>query len=308
MPQTIDELKQRVKRTSDIFSTILNDQNGWTQLSEDKRTQLTTGVNKAYGQAMAFQHEYLTTRKGENKARTVITQTHADVTTGHADALFAKSSECKSVTKPDKGAVNKVIGDAIEQLGGTTGHNPRLEDVRIVDIQVSGPNNKWPAAGGEYGTDRPAEWLTEIERMAKVEITTIVNSNKPGATAVRAWLAGQTFANVQGTGRLRNVTTDVHHQFLPPQTVHPNPKSSRPVYQDAKSAIHKIRCLTIKIRYNPTYPITDQPPPNCLHGLLELVLQFYQKPNAVGLSLELAKRVVLVSDQWQAQSIRSIWS
>jgi hypothetical protein len=309
MPQTIDELKERVQITSDIFSAILNDQNGWVHLG-DKRQQLITGVNKAFGQAMAFQHEYLTTRKEENKARSVITQIHADVTTGHMDAFFAKSSECKSVTKPDKGAVNKIIGDAIEQLGGTTGHNPRAEDVRIVDVQINGPNNTWPMTGGMYGTDRNAVSLAEIVRNAEAEIRTIVSSNKTGARAVRDWLAGQTFQNAQEIGRLRNVTTVVNLPFNGQQNVYQNPNSSRPVYQNTQNVIHRIRCLSIKIRYNPTYPITDLPPQNCIHGLLDLVFQVYQKPNQNGLCLELAKRTLLVCDQFQvnAPTTLRIWS
>jgi hypothetical protein len=302
MPQTIDELRERVRVTSDIFSAILNDQYGWAHLGE-KRQQLITGVNKAYGQAMAFLHEFLTTRKEENKARTVITQVHADVTSGHVDALFAKTSECKSVTQPDKGAVNRTIGDAIEQLGGTTGFHPRAEDVRIVDVQINGTNNPWPMTGGVYGTDRNPVSLAAIERNAKDEIRTILDSNKPGANAVMAWLSGQTFEDLQGIGRLREILG-----FNGQQIVYPNPNSSRPVYKNMQNVIHKIRCLSIKIRYDPTYPITDLPPQNCFHGLRDLVFQVYQKPHENDLCLELAKRTLLVCDEFQFIAPDRVWS
>ena len=144
MTQSTDELKQRVDQISAIFKGILGDDTVWTNLDQKKRQQLITGVNKSYGQAMSFLHEYTTTKAGENKGRAVVTQKHADVTVGQADQLFAKSAECKSVTKPEKGAVNKVIGEAIEQLGGQTGHDPRPGDVRIVDIRIDGSNNPWP--------------------------------------------------------------------------------------------------------------------------------------------------------------------
>lgn|ERR1041385_2565077 len=304
MPQTVDELKDRVTITAEIFNTILNDNNAWTHLGDQKRQQLITGVNKAFGQAMAFQHEYLTTRNQEHKARTVTTQTYADVTSGQADALYAKSTECKSVTKPEKGAVNKIIGDAIEQLGGQTGHTPRDGDVRIVDVVISGINNPWPMAGGSYGVDRAAVALSTLTQNASAELLSIINSGKPGARAVLQWLAGQTYTNPQQLGRLRDVYEDGPPSIYgqQPQRILKNPNSSRPVYQDTSGQIHKIRCLTIKIRYNPTYDLTDPPPPNHIHGLAEMLFQGFQ--NHLGqLTIQLVKTKRLTLDISQPNQI-----
>lgn len=292
MAQSLQELDQRVDQIAMIFKSIIADQNVWNHLGAAKQQQLITGINKSFGQAMSFAHEFITTQTAETKGRAVVTQAHADVTIGQADQLFAKSIECKSVTKPEKGAVNKIVGDAIEQLGGQTGHNPRGGDVRIVDVKIDGNNNPWPLAGGAYGTDRAAAMLATIQNQAEAELNAIVNANKPGANAVRAWLAGENYAyGVQQFGRLRDVTApsvNPIHPSLPPVTVKQHPHSTRPVYQDAGGNIRKVRCLTIKIRYEMAYLLTDPVPPNQLCGLSEIVVQVYNKP-AGGLLTETAK-------------------
>ena len=77
-----------------------------------------------------------------------------------------------------------------------------------------------------------------------------------------------------------------------------NPHSSRPVYQDVWGLIHQIRCLTIKVRYFPTYPLADPPPPNHIHGLEELLFQVFQSHHG-GLTVELAKTKRLLFDMTQ---------
>jgi len=310
MPQSTDELKGRVDQISAIFKSILDDNHVWTNLGQAKQQQLTTGINKAYGQAMSFLHEYTTTKAAENKARPVITQTHADVTVGHADQLFAKSSECKSVTKPEKGAVNKIIGEAIEQLGGQTGHTPRAGDVRIVDVKIDGNNNPWPLAGGTYGTDRGAALLTNIQNQAVAELNAIVNVNKAGANAVRTWLTGEDYGRgfVTGTGRLRDVTSSVPNPmnplFLPPVNQKLNPNSTRPVYQTMGGQVHKIRCLTIKIRYEFPYLLLDAMPQNQFSALAEIVVQVYRKTDG-NLITEIAKLKKVIYDVTDVNNIQA---
>lgn len=310
MPQSTDELKGRVEQISTIFKSILDDNAVWTNLGQAKQQQLTTGINKSYGQAMSFLHEYLTTKAAENKARPVITQTHADVTVGQADQLFAKSSECKSVTKPEKGAVNKIVGDAIEQLGGQTGHNPRAGDVRIVDVKIDGTNNPWPLAGGTYGTDRGPASLANIQNQAVAELDAIVNLNKAGANAVRAWLAGEDYGKgiVTGTGRLRDVTTTapnpINPILLPPISQKLNPNSTRPVYQTMGGQVHKIRCLTIKIRYEIPYILLDAMPANQISALWEIVVQVYKKTDGT-LRTETAKVKKVIYDLSDMNNIQT---
>lgn len=295
MPQTREELRDRVVATARIFGDILGNLTAWNNLGAEKRQQLTTGINKAYGQAMSFLHEYLTTLSAENKGRTVVTQTHADVTVGAADALFAKSVECKNVTKPEKGAVNKVIGDALEQLSGQTGHNPRAGDVRVVDIKIDGTYNPWPLPGGAYGTNRTPATTNDIRTQAVAELKDIVNANKAGAKAVKLWLAGETLENFAQLGRLRDVTDSVQPiPGLPPIMIKRNPNSTRPIFQDTAGKINKIRCLTIKIRYEQPYLLSDAMPPNQFKGLQEIVVQVYTKPT--GLTIETAKIKAIVTD------------
>lgn len=286
MPQTREELLQRGLMIAQIFGLILSDATAWNNLGTEKQQQLTTGVNKAYGQAMSFQHEFLTTLNAQGKGRSVVTQTHADVTVGQADQLFAKSVECKSVTSPTKTAVNEMIAKAIEQLGGQTGHHPRTEDVRVVDVRIDGSYNPWPLPGGAYGTDRAASQLATIEASARTELTGIVDSNQPGAVHIRNWLSGQQYGPGAQFGRLRDVRT--HNPANPlqaPQLL--NPGSTRPVFQDA-SGIQKVRCLTIKIRYNIPYLLTDPMPPNQMSFLSEIVIQVYKQTTG-GLVIETAK-------------------
>ena len=310
MPQSTDELKGRVDQISAIFKSILDDNHVWTNLGQAKQQQLTTGINKAYGQAMSFLHEYTTTKAAENKARPVITQTHADVTVGHADQLFAKSSECKSVTKPEKGAVNKIVGEAIEQLGGQTGHTPRAGDVRIVDVKIDGNNNPWPLAGGTYGTDRGSALLANIQNQAVAELDAIVKANKAGANAVRTWLMGEDYGKgiVTGTGRLRDVTTSVPNPINPvmfaPTTQKLNPNSTRPVYQTMGGQVHKIRCLTIKIRYEFPYFLLDAMPQNQMSCLSEIVVQVYRKTDG-NLTTETAKVKKLIHDFTDINNIQT---
>jgi hypothetical protein len=79
------------------------------------------------------------------------------------------------------------------------------------------------------------------------------------------------------------------------QSVKENPHSTRLVYQDTSNRVHKVRCLTIKVRYSSPYPITDPPQPNHVHGLAELVFQLYLKPNG-NWAFEQAKQVLYTVD------------
>lgn len=297
MPQTLQELTTRVNQISAIFGSILNDQIAWANLGAGKQQQLITGINKAYGQAMSFLHEYLTTHAAQTKLRSVVTQIHADVTVGTATDLFAKSVECKSVTKPEKGAVNKIIGDAIEQLAGTTGHLPRADDVRVVDVRIDGDNNPWPLAGGQYGILRAPALLATIRQAAESELDSLViNSPKLGAQAICTWLAGENYVHgVQQFGRLSQIQNAG-------QFAHPN--STRPVYLDSTASVRKVRCLSIKIRYEAPFLLSDPMPPNQCRGLLEIVMQIYRH-HIRGLVTETVKVKILTADFSNPQNVQS---
>ena len=266
MQQSKQELLDRVASIAEIFSTILNDTTVYNSLGSDKQKQLTTGINKAYGQAIAFMHEYASTARAQKKNRKVITQDYADVTQGVADALFAKSSELKSVTKPEKGAVDKVIRDALGQLAGLTGTTPRDHDVRIVDIRIDGSDNPWPFPGGAYGTPRDCTTASKLIQAANQRLDEVTgDSGHTGAFKLNTWLDGQTYPDKPGLklGTLRTHSVpDPKAPWLSNQTIRPNPNSTRPVYETIDSRVFgqapsKIRCLTVKIRYATGYRISD---------------------------------------------------
>lgn len=286
MPLAINELRQRVNLISAIFQSILNDQTAWNSLGPDKQQQLTTGINKAYGQAMAFQHEYLTTMRAQQKGRATITQVHADVTVGAANELFAKSIECKSITQPDKGSVNAAIIRAISQLAGQTNHFPRPSDVRVVDVNIDGCYNPWPMPGGAYGIPRQPVSLDNILQEAMREIYDIVRSADIGITSIRQWLEGEMLSNAQQIGRAKDLESRSTSTF-PPITSKPFPNSSRPVFSDTNNQVNPIRCLSIKIRYMYPYFLINQNSATTLTSLSELIVQIYKKPT--GLVVETAK-------------------
>jgi hypothetical protein len=264
------DLLARLNTIYGIFSAILGNQAVFDGLDAEKRQQFVTGLNKSYGQAESFRHEFLTTQKAQGKGRPFLTQTHADVTVGAADALFAKSIECKSVTKPEKGAVNHVIRDeAIGQLAGTTGHLPRDGDVRVVDLKITCSFNPWPMPGGAYGQDRKVCTLSDLMAEAVKEVDTIVYGLGANEPQIMAWLKGEGLANVNSIGRLNKVVNTGTGQT-------DFPSSSRPIGVTATGGIQKIRCLTVKVRYEPAYTVSEGME---LKWLDEIVVQAYKRLN-----------------------------
>jgi len=272
MPQSLLELRERVNAIHKILNDSLNVYNN---LNPYRQSQLVTGINKAYGQAMGFQHEYLTTGDALGKGRFVETQVNGDVTMGLADQLFAKTVECKSVTVPGNGPVNTAIEKAIEQLGGQTGHMPREGDVRVVDIKIDGGDNPWPLPGGEYGLSRENATLGDIIKSGLAILNDIIiRSNKPGAMAIRDWLMGQNYMGLDKKGPLGQLN---------------NSKSTRPVFVDHIGITRKIRCLTIKVRYGEPYWLIEETMSSQLNGVVELVVQVYKNEYRNELQLEIVK-------------------
>jgi hypothetical protein len=66
MPLTVQELKARNERIYKIFDAILSDANGYAKMTSEFQTQLVTGLNKAYGQAEAYDLEFRTSLIGNN--------------------------------------------------------------------------------------------------------------------------------------------------------------------------------------------------------------------------------------------------
>ena len=274
-----------------IFQSFVQSQQTWDALGKDKQTQLTTGVNKAYGQAKGFYHEYLRTVAAENKTnRRVQTQVYADVTEGEADELFAKSSECKSVTKPEKSAVNKIIGDALKQLGSIK-RPPRDKDVRIVDVSIFGAENPWPYPGGVYGFSRIARSLAPLLTAVKTEISTLIAADKAGPKSIRGWLNGQSYDDFVMPYTLRSLES----------TSHPN--SSRQLYLQTNDKFKRIRCLTVKIRYDTPYLLADACTFGHIRGLQEVLVQAFRKEGQMAFDVTVAKvkiiEVVTVTQQSQ---------
>jgi hypothetical protein len=289
MSQTLDDLKERVKAINDIFTKLLDD---WTNLELHVQTQLTTGINKAYGQAASFEHEYETVVAAEKKGRPVITQIHADVTTGEADSLFAKSIEAKSLTAPTKGAANALITKAIKQVAGKTGSLPRANDVRVIDLRIEG-TNPWPASGGAYGQSRPTVSLENIQQWAKDELWAITGgaSPVPGASELIDWLNGETHSS-DIFKRPKIVVAAFQKKFEDT-----NAYSSRLLVTGSENKLSQLRCLTIKIRYqNPYVTYKQQNTQKSIH-LEELIFQIYKGATTKLVKIELAKIKYRVPDK-----------
>jgi hypothetical protein len=142
------------------------------------------------------------------------------------------------------------------------------------------------------------------------ELDAIVKANKAGANAVRTWLMGEDYGKgiVTGTGRLRDVTSSVPNPINPvmfaPTTQKLNPNSTRPVYQTMGGQVHKIRCLTIKIRYEFPYFLLDAMPQNQMSCLSEIVVQVYRKTDG-NLTTETAKVKKLIHDFTDINNIQT---
>jgi len=282
MSQTVEDLKERVERINTVFNKLLEN---WDDLELHVQTQLTTGVNKAYGQAASFEHEYETVTAAERKGRLVITQTHADVTIGEADSLFAKSVEAKSLTAPTKGAANLLITKAINQVAGETGSMPREKDVRIIDLKIDG-SNPWPAPGGGYGLPRPEVSLEDLQKWAKEELWEITGGNSPvpGASVLMDWLNDEQHGSKKFTNP-KIVVASFDKKFS-----ESNFYSSRLLVANAKkTSFTHLRCLTIKIRYHKpyvTYKTENKAKP--IH-LEELIYQIFKDTSSTKAKIELAK-------------------
>ncbi|RTD84018.1 hypothetical protein EJO68_33315 [Variovorax atrisoli] len=297
MSQTPDDLQKRVDETNAIFSKLLEK---WDRLSPITRDQLTTGINKAYGQAASFQHEYKIARAAEKKLREVVTQVHADVTVGQADSLFAKSIEAKSVTAPTKGDANTLIRKALEQLAGMTGFTPRDNDVRVLDLKIT-DQNPWPNAGGGYGLSRDVIPLEDILRLAKEELWSLIDDpTRPGAQSLLTWLSGETYSSPLLQSRLRQVQSAS-------KLLGTNPHSSRMLVKDIHGHAGHLRCLTIKIRYASPYLTHKQSQPLNVIFLDEMVFQVHRgMSKSVGINL--AKTKYRISDEVDADVFRDFSS
>jgi hypothetical protein len=279
-----NELLDRVRLMYEIFSQVIKHPQVYNSLSPDKKRELSTGINKAYGQAEAFLVEYLSVIDAEKKGRSVLTQLHADVTVGKSDELFAKSIECKSVTAAAKTDVNTQLEKAFRQLGGETGHTPRDGDVRVAEIHVNSRDNPWPAPGGAYTRYREPVPIPTLCEYAVKEVTAQLQKAVP----LMQWLLGQTYQPGQQLGRLGKLGQYTNAQQQPQV----NPGSTRliavtPPTPQAGGTVSKVRCVTVKIRYKPPYLISTN-----FYDVIEvaeLVLQSYRSMQSGNLTVEVVK-------------------
>jgi len=289
MTQAAKDLRERVERINIIFNKLLDD---WDDLELHVQTQLTTGVNKAFGQAASFEHEYETVCAAEKKGRLVITQTHADVTTGKADSLFAKSIEAKSLTAPTKGAANLLITKAIKQVAGETGSMPRENDVRVIDLKIEG-TNPWPAPGGGYGLPRPDVSLEDLQKWAQAELWAITGGDTPvpGASELMDWLNGEKHFSKKYTSP-QIVVAGFEEKFI-----RTNGYSSRLLITDSNNNFKHLRCLTIKIRYSTPYVTYKKENIGKSIHLEEFIFQIFKGVSSKEAKIELAKIKYRVPDK-----------
>ncbi|HVW78634.1 MAG TPA: hypothetical protein VHB45_13560 [Alloacidobacterium sp.] len=278
------ELLDRVRLMYEIFSQVIKHPDIYNALSSEKKRELSTGINKAYGQAEAFLVEYLSVIDAEKKGRSVLTQLHADVTVGESDAMFAKSIECKSVTAATKTDVNTQLEKAFRQLGGETGHTPRDGDVRVVEVHINSRDNPWPAPGGAYTRYREPVPIPTLCDFAVKEVTAQLQKALP----LTQWLKEQTYQPGQQLSRLGKIGAYIN----PQQQQQVNPRSTRlvavtPPAFGQPGSISKVHCVTVKIVFKPPYLISTNF--YDVVELAELVLQAYRGPHSQNLIVEVVK-------------------
>jgi hypothetical protein len=231
----------------------------YDKFDDERKGEISKLVNGLYGRVQAIQFELMTAGMAIKKGRPIILQTHADVTVGEADAWFAKSIECKSVTTAISSNVNAQLRAALGQVAGDTGHMPRPGDARVIEIKIDHEMNPWPFPGGPK--QRPVETQIKFVEEARKRFEEENNNNN-----LKLWL--------QGGGVAAN--EDVRRAGLLVGS-----RSTRPVVIRSGIAgpqAAKVRAVTIKVRYEQPFEIKCVTP-NTREFISEIVFQDYYKNN-----------------------------
>jgi hypothetical protein len=238
------------------------------KIGDESKTEISKLVNGLYGRVRAIEFELITAETAIKKGRSVILQTHADVTVGAADEWFAKSIEAKSVTTDVSSDVNAQLRKALYQVGGNTGHMPRDGDVRVIDIKIDNALNPWPLPGANK---RPVCKHSAFVQAARARFNA---ENDPNLIV---WLKGGGVAAHEDVQRMGMITTS---------------NSTRPVVIRGHQA-SKVRAVTNKVRYDQPFEIENEDKTGNREFISEIVFQDYYKNNAEVFEAVKLKKYVL---------------
>jgi hypothetical protein len=242
----------------------------YDDFDDGRKGEISKLVNGLYGRVQAIEFELITAEAAIKKGRSVILQTHADVTVGAADELFAKSSECKSVTTDVSSAVNTQLRAALLQVAGDTGHMPRDGDARVIDIKIDNELNPWPLPGSNK---RHVCKHKEFVEKARDRF----NEGKPANLI--AWLQGGGVAAHENVRRLGMITGS---------------NSTRAVVVRGPYQVSKVRAVTIKVRYDQPFEIENEDKTTKKREFIsEIVFQVYYRNNVEVFEAVKLKKYVL---------------
>jgi hypothetical protein len=274
-------LIERVKRMDVVFLNLLEN---WERLDGRVQKLIETGVNKAYGQAVSCYHEYKLAKKTLEKDRKLITQKNGDISVGQEIDVFAKTIEAKSITAPTLGAVNKLLREGMNQLGGATGFEGRSKDTRVLDLKIDG-DNPWPMPGGAYETSRKSVELSKLKDTAKKELSDILflPGAESGVKDLLKWLNEESHLNSKLKDNIQIGSLAASQEKYP--------NSSKKLLIDQHKNVAFLRCFTIKIRYKEGYPVLGAIKGGADIYLKEIAFQVYKKIGQKKADLYLSKTV-----------------
>lgn len=207
----------------------------------------------------------MTADRARAKGREVQLQTFVDVSEGKIDQLFAKSTECKSVTTADYSAVDAQIEKALIQVAGKKKIGDREDDHRVIDVIIENVDNSWPYTTTQWPAIKSAAKLVSDADFIKAVEDRLKNRQLPNDLV--SWLKSGQPMNGQFAVPLRTVPAG---QF--PNHAQAKPNSSRLMSAGLGNNIVRVATLTIKIRYKHNhFPL--QGTINELHSVCEVVFQ-----------------------------------
>ncbi len=235
-------------RLNEVVALMLPFSKDYDTLPQTIKEELSKLINGLYGRTQGIMLELNAAVVAIGKKRDVFLQTFVDVSEGHADLLFAKSTEFKSVATALTGAVDTQINKALDQIAGKKNPGGRVDDHRIIDLSIDDKRNCWPFTDNYYVTNL-SKGVFPTEKEFFDQVVSRLDKNLP--QALEHWLKDGSSAIGASPLALRDAGVFVNKV---PNLPNAHPSSSRQVsLSQYGSKLTKIATLTIKIRYKDAY-------------------------------------------------------
>jgi hypothetical protein len=231
--------------------------------NEDIKSALLTGVHKANGQLASAIHEIRPILEAVLKDRKSGSQKYGDVHVGRKNDVFSKTIELKSKTDVYVTNVDEEIRKGLNQLQGETKHNPRPNDVWVLDISIANAMNRWPFTGDNQA--RTAVTGNKLLTTARERLKKLIDSEMKDPL-IKYLNSG--WNDVKHLWGREETVSHLEANVARASSLLGN-KSTRPVFYVYNKMTQKpenvkyLPALTIKIRYDGGmyYPVTDAMPP-----------------------------------------------